>query len=70
MNAERLAPPVAFRTPPRILIPKLVRSRDAWKDKAAYDQSAANLAAMFAKNFEKFDVPDNIRAAGPGMKKA
>ena len=24
----------AFRTPPRILIPKLVRSRDAWKVKA------------------------------------
>lgn len=24
----------AFRTPPRILIPKLVRSRDAWKTKA------------------------------------
>lgn len=24
----------AFRTPPRILIPKLVRSRDAWKAKA------------------------------------
>ncbi len=24
-----------FRTPPRILIPKLVRSRDAWKAKAA-----------------------------------
>ncbi|MBA3580724.1 MAG: hypothetical protein H0W42_12160 [Gemmatimonadaceae bacterium] len=26
--------PLAFRTPPRILIPKLVRSRDAWKAKA------------------------------------
>ena len=24
----------AFRTPPRILIPKLVRSRDTWKAKA------------------------------------
>lgn len=24
----------AFQTPPRILIPKLVRSRDAWKAKA------------------------------------
>jgi hypothetical protein len=28
------AAPTAFQTPPRILIPKLVRSRDAWKDKA------------------------------------
>ena len=34
MNAKPTAPPVAFQTPPRILIPKLVRSRDAWKDKA------------------------------------
>jgi len=25
---------IAFRTPPRILIPKLLRSRDAWKVKA------------------------------------
>src|ERR1700688_2793449 len=34
MNAERTPTPAALRTPPRILIPKLVRSRDAWKDKA------------------------------------
>lgn len=34
MTAERTAAPLAFQTPPRILIPKLVRSRDAWKDKA------------------------------------
>lgn len=26
---------ITFRTPPRILIPKLTRSRDAWKAKAA-----------------------------------
>jgi hypothetical protein len=26
--------PTRFRTPPRILIPKLVKSRDAWKAKA------------------------------------
>jgi len=71
---------VEFETDPAfgLTVPKSVpgvpaeflRARDAWKDKAAYDQSAANLAAMFAKNFEKFDVPENIRAAGPGIKKA
>lgn len=45
--------------------PEFLRARDAWKDKAAYDKSAAHLANEFAKNFEKFDVPENIKAAGP-----
>jgi len=48
--------------------PEFLRARDAWKDKAAYDKAAAELAARFAKNFEKFEVPENIRAAGPGKK--
>ncbi len=26
----------AFRTPPRIIIPKVVRSRDAWKAKGPH----------------------------------
>jgi phosphoenolpyruvate carboxykinase (ATP) len=70
---------VEFETDPAfgLTIPKSVpgvpaeflRPRDAWKDKAAYDKAAADLAARFAKNFEKFDVPANIRAAGPGLKK-
>jgi phosphoenolpyruvate carboxykinase (ATP) len=70
---------VEFETDPAfgLTVPKSVpgvpaeflRARDAWKDKAAYDKSAADLAARFAKNFEKFDVPANIRAAGPGRKK-
>ena len=34
MNAPATAPLAGFHTPPRILIPKLVRSRDAWKAKA------------------------------------
>jgi phosphoenolpyruvate carboxykinase (ATP) len=70
---------VEFETDPAfgLTVPKSVpgvpaeflRARDAWKDKAAYDKAAADLAARFAKNFEKFDVPANIRAAGPGIKK-
>ena len=44
---------------------EFLHARDAWKDKAAYDKSAAHLSAEFAKNFEKFEVPANIRAAGP-----
>jgi len=47
---------------------EFLRPRDAWNDKAAYDKTAADLAARFAKNFEKFDVPANVRAAGPGKK--
>ena len=70
---------VEFHTDPAfgLTVPKEVpgvpteflHARDAWKDKAAYDKSAANLSAMFAKNFEKFDVPVNLRSAGPGAKK-
>ena len=48
---------------------EFLRARDAWKDKAAYDKTAADLSARFAKNFEKFEAPDNIKAAGPGIKK-
>ena len=36
MIAERTPPASSFRTPPRILIPKLVRSRDGWKAKATH----------------------------------
>jgi len=46
----------------------LLHARDAWSDKAAYDKSAADLASRFAKNFERFDVPANVKAAGPGKK--
>lgn len=45
--------------------PEFLDARGAWKDKAAYDTSAADLSGRFARNFEKFDVPENIRAAGP-----
>jgi phosphoenolpyruvate carboxykinase (ATP) len=48
--------------------PEFLRARDAWKDKGAYDKTAQDLSARFAKNFEKFDVPENVRAAGPGKK--
>ena len=49
--------------------PEFLNARNAWSDKAAYDRAAADLSARFAKNFEKFEAPENIRKAGPGLKK-
>jgi phosphoenolpyruvate carboxykinase (ATP) len=70
---------VEFETDPAfgLTVPKSVpgvpseflHARDAWKDKAAYDKTAADLSARFAKNFEKFDVPAHLKSAGPGIKK-
>ena len=45
--------------------PEFLDARGAWKEKAAYDKAAADLAARFARNFERFEVPEHIRAAGP-----
>jgi phosphoenolpyruvate carboxykinase (ATP) len=44
---------------------EMLDPRNAWKDKAAYDQLAAELRDRFAKNFEKFDAPADVKAAGP-----
>ena len=43
----------------------LLKPRNSWKDTAAYDRMAADLSARFAKNFEKFDAPREIKEAGP-----
>ena len=45
----------------------ILRPRDTWSDKDAYDLQAAKLAAMFKENFERFadGVPDEVRSAGP-----
>ncbi|HXY77454.1 MAG TPA: phosphoenolpyruvate carboxykinase (ATP) [Candidatus Acidoferrales bacterium] len=53
-------PKFCHGVPPQILNP-----RNAWPDKAAYDNAAGDLCSRFAKNFEHFDVPPEIRSAGP-----
>ncbi len=44
---------------------ELLKPRNSWDDKAAYDKMAADLSARFAKNFEQFDAPLEVKAAGP-----
>jgi phosphoenolpyruvate carboxykinase (ATP) len=44
---------------------EVLNPRNAWPDKAAYDKAAQELRNRFAKNFENFDAPPEVKAAGP-----
>jgi phosphoenolpyruvate carboxykinase (ATP) len=49
--------------------PEILNPRNVWKDPSAFDQQAAMLAGKFRENFAKFDVPDDVRNAGPKAQK-
>jgi phosphoenolpyruvate carboxykinase (ATP) len=50
----------------------ILRPRDTWADKAAYDAQARKLAAMFSENFQKFlpHVDPDVRMAAPVLRAA
>jgi phosphoenolpyruvate carboxykinase (ATP) len=48
---------------------KVLRPRESWSDKAAYDKAAEDLRNRFAKNFENFDAPAEVKSAGPRAQK-
>ena len=49
--------------------PEILRPRESWSDKSAYDATARKLAGLFNKNFEKYapGASDEVRAAGPAQ---
>ncbi len=44
---------------------EVLQPRGTWKDGAAYDAQARKLARGFRDNDKSFDMPDEVRAAGP-----
>jgi phosphoenolpyruvate carboxykinase (ATP) len=59
----------------RILVPdavpgvpsEVLRPRDTWADKEAYDKQAVELAGLFRSHFQRYadGVSEAVRAAGP-----
>lgn len=53
---------IAFRTPPRILIPKLLRSRDAWKIKATKRKAERNTLQIRVRELTASRARQRVRA--------
>jgi phosphoenolpyruvate carboxykinase (ATP) len=46
---------------------EILRTRESWSDKSAYDATAKKLASLFNKNFETYaaGASAEVKAAGP-----
>lgn len=44
---------------------EVLQPRNTWKDGAAYDTQAKKLTGLFRDNAKKFEMPEQVRAAGP-----
>ena len=44
---------------------EVLNPRNTWKDQAAYDTKAAELAKKFRANDAKFKLAESVRGAGP-----
>ena len=64
MITERMPTTASFQTPPRILIPKLVRSRDAWKAKATRRKQQAKALQIRARDLLASRLRHRRRADG------
>ena len=67
--AQTIDPVFGLRVPTRVpgVPDDVLLPRATWSDGAAYDAAAAELAAMFKRNFERFagQVSAAVKAAGP-----
>jgi phosphoenolpyruvate carboxykinase (ATP) len=63
-------PPFGLHIPPACpgVPAEVLNPRNVWVNQDAYDRQAAELAAKFEANFRQFDVPETVRAAGPGKR--
>jgi phosphoenolpyruvate carboxykinase (ATP) len=70
LAAARFSPDAVFGLPLPEAVPgvppEVLNPRNTWKDGAAYDAQAKKLAKLFRENDAKFEMPEAVRAAGPG----
>lgn len=69
LKGVKCEPDAVFGLPIPVEVPgvpwRLLKPRNAWASGVEYDRRAKDLAAKFRDNDKKFDMPENVRSAGP-----